>query len=246
MSVLIIYLTGATACGKGTLGKKLAGQFDFHHISMGDLRRTHLESIRLGVPSLDAATRECVRAGTVIPDSLLTQYNTVPAVLQYYNYRAHGHRSWTIEIAATMLSESLAAVQALARSEGESLKVVIVDGLPLTRGKISAELVNRYLAAYAGLTIVLESPREVARERYLERARLAGDDEERFEARMELTDNVLEDFIELMAGHGEVVRSRNDETMTVDDAFKHLLSALNESNVWLTLLEKTGNSMRRE
>ncbi|KAI1426087.1 P-loop containing nucleoside triphosphate hydrolase protein [Xylaria sp. FL1777] len=242
MSVSIIYLTGATACGKGTLGKRLADRFNFYHVSMGDLRREHLETIRMGVPFLDKAIQDCVRNGEPVPDSLLTQYNTVPAVIQYHNHKAKGHQSWTTEIASKMLSESLATARARARSEGKSLQVVIVDGLPLTGGKISAELVDKYIAAYAGLTIVLETPREVAKERYLGRKRLVGDNADRFEARMELTDRSLPGFIEFMAERGEIVRSKNDETMGPDDAFDTLLSELNNSNVWLTLLDLTGNS----
>ncbi|GAW19164.1 hypothetical protein ANO14919_086480 [Xylariales sp. No.14919] len=242
MSVVIVYLTGATACGKGTLGKRLAAEFGFYHISMGDLRRAHLDSIKLGVPHLDEAIREFVREERVIPPDLLAQYHTVPAVLQYYNHRASGSKGWTTKLAAKMLSEELAVARALAKSQGESVKVIILDGHPLTRGSNSSELVDIYKEVYAGLTIVLETPREVAKQRYLARARSAGNNSDRFESRMELTDSILYDFIELMAGFGEIVYSENNAAMSIDDAYNVLLSNLNKSSTWPTLLALTGNT----
>ncbi|TGJ81448.1 hypothetical protein E0Z10_g7320 [Xylaria hypoxylon] len=241
MSVQIVYITGATACGKTTLGKRLAKNYGFYHISMGDLRRAHLDSIKLGLPHMDEAIREHVRAGTVIPETLLTQYHTVPAVLQYHNQRASHIRGWTTNLAVKMINESLALARAVPKWEGESVKVILLDGLPLTGGKVSAELVDIYKAESAGLTIVLESDRDVAKQRYLERMRLVTENAERFESRMELTDRILEDFIELMAGTGEVVRSKNDGDMNLYDAYDTLLSNLNKSKTWQTLLQISGN-----
>ncbi|KAI1282174.1 hypothetical protein F5Y07DRAFT_386209 [Xylaria sp. FL0933] len=242
MSVSIIYLTGATACGKGLLGKMLAESFGFSHVSIGELRRAHLESIRSGLPLSDERIRQCVREERAIPESLLAEFETVPAVLHYYNHRAAGRlNSWTVKLASKMLNEFFADVRSQAKSEGKPHQVVIVDGHPLTSGKHSAELVEMYATSYSGLTIVLESPREVSKKRYMERARQVGNLEERFEARMELTDRVLPGFLELMTKQGEVVHSRNEETMSPDMAFTHLLGVLNKSSAWLSLLEKTGN-----
>ncbi|KAI0431434.1 hypothetical protein F5Y09DRAFT_354973 [Xylaria sp. FL1042] len=221
----------------------LAESFGFHHVSLGELRRSHLASIRSGVPHLDERIRQCVREEREIPESLLAEYETVPAILQYYNRRASGNRgTWTLEIASKMLNETLADIRAQAKPEGKP-QVIIVDGHPLNSGKLSARLVEMFATSFSGLTIVLESPREIAKKRYVERARQVGGDlEERFDARMELTDRILPGFIETMARHGEIIRSKNDETMSPDTAYAHLLGALNKSKAWLSLLEKTGNS----
>ncbi|KAI0971082.1 hypothetical protein F4678DRAFT_461628 [Xylaria arbuscula] len=77
-------------------------------------------------------------------------------------------------------------------------------------GTDTAELVNMYLAEYSGLTIVLERPIELVKERYEERVQFVDDDDEHFRARMKKSDEFLSSFIELMAGHGEVVRSTNN------------------------------------
>ncbi|KAI1752931.1 P-loop containing nucleoside triphosphate hydrolase protein [Xylaria castorea] len=234
LSLPIIYLTGATACGKGTIGKMLAHNFRLYHISMGDLRREHLASIRAGVPWMADSIRKLVNNGQIIPDELLEQYETVPAVLQYYNHRASGRRgSWSIKIASAMLNEAITRVNILAQEEG-LYKGIIIDGHPLSSGKVSERVVEMLKAAYVGITIVMESPRAVAKQRYLERARISNETEERFDERMATTDRVLPGFIEFMAGFGDIVRSTNDDTMSIDDAYETLLSNLQNSNAWLT------------
>ncbi|KAI0862347.1 P-loop containing nucleoside triphosphate hydrolase protein [Xylaria cubensis] len=212
-SLPIIYITGATACGKGTLGKMLARDFRLYHISIGDLRREHLADIRAGLPGMPEHIRKLANDGQTIPDEILELYGTaVPAVLHYYNHRALGRR---------------------ARETG-LYKGIVIDGHPLSGGIISERVVGMFRAAYAGITIVMESPREIAKQRYLERARTSSKSEEAFEKRMDLTERILPDFIGLMAGYGNIVCSTNDGTMSIDDAYETLLSNLQDNNAWLT------------
>lgn len=198
---------------------------------MGDLRRGHLKSIKAGIPSLkDRDITKCIQKGNEIPESVLARYDPVPAVLPYYNHRTRGFQIWTVDVATAMLEEELARVRALEeRERGTNGGVVLIDGHPLTGGDASSEVVQKYLASYAGLTIVIESPRHVAKQRYIERARQPNTDGAHFEGRMDLTDRVLPWFIALMAGHGEIVWSKNDGDMTIEDAYDALCSELNKS-----------------
>ncbi|RYC58041.1 hypothetical protein CHU98_g8180 [Xylaria longipes] len=236
MALPIIYLTGATACGKGTLGKMLAKEFNLYYISIGDLRRAHLSAIRLGVPWMAESIREHLNEGKVIPGRLLQRYQTVPAVLRYYSLRLAGGSEWSTQTGAVMIDEELTRLNALARSEG-GIRGILIDGHPLTTGKVSGEIVERLSSSYESFTIVIESPRKVARQRYRERAIMPGDNEERFNQR-DQADKALPGFLKLISNFGEIIRSRNDETMSIDDAFNTLLSNLNKSEAWLKLLDR--------
>ncbi|KAI1743762.1 P-loop containing nucleoside triphosphate hydrolase protein [Xylaria scruposa] len=239
LSLPIIYITGATACGKGTLGKMLAHNFELYHISIGDLKREHLAHIRAGLPGMAEPIKKLAEDGQVIPNEMLKQYEVVPAVLQYYNHRAsNGRGTWTTNLAAVMLNEAVSNANTLARESG-LYKGIVIDGHPLSSGKISENIVKMFKAAYAGLTIVMDSPREVARQRYLERARSPGKIEEVFEKRMDLTDLILPAFIELMAGYGDIVYSTNEGTMSIDDAYESLLAKLQDNNAWLAFTNQT-------
>ncbi|KAI1191635.1 P-loop containing nucleoside triphosphate hydrolase protein [Nemania serpens] len=235
----IVYITGATATGKGTLGKRLAVDFGFYHISLGDLRRGYSRSLRSGLPWMSDAIRKCVTEGTAIPQSLLNEYDTVPAILQHHNLFVGGCKTWSIELASTMMSEQLAQAQAF-EEEGGEYTGVIIDGHPLTSGMVSPLTIDAYEQAFSGLTIVIESPREIAQQRYLDRARSVIEDSARFEARMKLTDRFLPAFIEWMEGNGEVVYSTNDGTMSIDDAYNALVAELDRnSKVWHALKERS-------
>ncbi|KAI1437679.1 P-loop containing nucleoside triphosphate hydrolase protein [Xylaria sp. CBS 124048] len=221
----IIYLSGATATGKGTLGKKLAAQFDFYHISMGDLRRSYLAQLKAGAPEMDEEVRRYIQEGKIIPEQILKRYNPVPVLLNYHNHRTVGGHSWTVKLALGMIEEKMAELRSQ-RPASRRCKPVIIDGHPLTAGTISIEIVTNYLRVYSGLTIVTESPRAVAKQRYLSRSRLPSEDAARFESRMELTNRALPPFLEFMALYGEVLRSQNDENMTIDEAYYALLRKL--------------------
>ncbi|KAI1164075.1 hypothetical protein F5B18DRAFT_616803 [Nemania serpens] len=235
----IVYIIGATATGKGTLGKRLATDFGFYHLSFGDLRRSYAKSIRSGIPWISDAIRNYVRGKKIIPQDLLKEYDTVPAILLHHNLLVSGRRTWSTELASAMVNEELAQARAFEEWGGEYTGMII-DGHPLTSGDASAQIIETYKQAFSGLTIVIESPREIARQRYLDRARLAAENSALFEARMNLTDLVFPGFVELMKGYGEVVYSTNDGTMSVDDAYNALLAELDKSSkVWHTLKERS-------
>ncbi|KAJ2987386.1 hypothetical protein NUW58_g4537 [Xylaria curta] len=241
-SLPIIYVTGATACGKGTLAKLLCERFGFYHVSMGDVRRAHANTLKYGL-IIDADVRQCVENDEVIPREILARYNPVPAVFYYHNYRVHGGKGWRTHLAAIMLNEEIDNAKAPGDRE---YKGILLDGHPLTGGQVSKELVEMYKEQFAGLTIVIESPRGVANQRYIERARLEVETQDRFDARMELTERSLPEFIELMRGQGDVVRSMNDASMSIEDAYDALLLELNKSSRWLALTQGDSDSAWRK
>ncbi|KAI1113223.1 hypothetical protein F5Y14DRAFT_462755 [Nemania sp. NC0429] len=236
----IVYIIGATATGKGTLGKRLATHFGFYHISLGEKRRSYGNAIRAELPSMSEAVRRCIQGGTAIPEDILQQYDPVPATLRYHNLLVGNHKRWSAELASMIIDEELAKARALEAERGGEYTGIIIDGHPVTEGQISHRVIEAYKQAFSGLSIVIESPREVAQQRYLSRARLVIEDSTRFESRMKTTDKVLPGFIESMKGYGEVVFSTNDGTMTIDDAYHALLGELDKnSKVWHTLKERS-------
>ncbi|KAJ3579380.1 hypothetical protein NPX13_g1181 [Xylaria arbuscula] len=254
MSLKIIYLTGATASGKSCLGKKLAEEYGFHHLSMEDLERSHLESIREGVPFVDEAIRDCVRKGTMIPETFLDQYDTVPAVLQYYNHRAKelakdqpGQRSWSLEIAEKMLREGLADIRTLARLEDKPSKIVILEGLPQI-GVIWEELVKQLKDKYTGLTIVLQSSRRAVKERHAARVKSLHDEGRFFETQVDFTGRAVQDFLSSMSREDEVIYSESNnkdsdgsvrnKDANVSEAFNILVEKLGNSRVWRDLTKE--------
>ncbi|KAI3336923.1 P-loop containing nucleoside triphosphate hydrolase protein [Xylariaceae sp. AK1471] len=236
MSLPIIYLTGAAACGKGTLGKMLAANFGFYHLSMGDTRRKYLEATKGAIPGMPDEINKHILEGKEIPEELLAQFNPVPVVLKYHNCRVNGINTWAI--APDILEEKMME----ARAEGKH-KAIIIDGFPLRTGNVSKILVRHFIVPFSGLTIVIESPREVAKKRYIERARLVSENAEKFEARAERTDRALPPFIELMSELGSVVVSTNDDTMTIQDAYNALVSQLYNCPIFLTLIQRNRNSI---
>ncbi|KAI2642538.1 P-loop containing nucleoside triphosphate hydrolase protein [Xylaria nigripes] len=236
----IIYLTGATSTGKGTLGSKLAAEFGFHHISMGDLRRSYLAKLKATVPDVDEDIRPYIIQEKAIPSSLLARYNPIPALFLYQNHRVSqansGRRSWSYSLALAMLEEAIAEKQALAKPDCK-YRAIIIDGHPLTSGTLSADLVMKYRENYSGLTILIECPREDAKKRYLDRARLLSENADRFESRMALTDATLPAFIRLMADYGEIIRSTNSSSMTIDEAYNALVQKLRESRTFQRLIQ---------
>ncbi|KAI8626950.1 P-loop containing nucleoside triphosphate hydrolase protein [Xylariaceae sp. FL1651] len=105
MSLPIIILTGATACGKGTLGRKLASDFGFYHLSMGDARRSYWQAIMGPIPGMPDDINKYVVEHKEIPAELLARYNPVPVVLLYHNFKVNNKR--TIVLASDILREKL-------------------------------------------------------------------------------------------------------------------------------------------
>ncbi|KAI1176013.1 P-loop containing nucleoside triphosphate hydrolase protein [Nemania sp. FL0916] len=233
----IIYVTGATACGKSTLAGRLAADLGFYHISIGGLCRSYIASIAAGLPGMSDPIRKCVAENTRIPQSLLDEFETVPAILQFYNHSTPSQ--WSIELASAMIDDEISKVRRLERERGE-FTGIIIDGYPITRGTMSFELVERYEPFFSGLTIVIESPRELAEQRYISRARFPFCDKAHFKNRMRKMEPSNRAFIEVMANLGEIVRYTNDGN-SIDEAYNALLSHLNESSsVWRALIWRAG------
>jgi adenylate kinase len=65
----VITLLGAPGAGKGTQAKLLAKEFDYKHVSTGDVLR---EAVRKGT-SLGEKVRKIMEAGELVPDELVSE-----------------------------------------------------------------------------------------------------------------------------------------------------------------------------
>jgi hypothetical protein len=213
----------------------LAASFGFYHFSMGDARRKLLVQTKSPIPGMPDEINKLISDGQEIPEDVLAQFRPVPVILKYHNCRVKGVSTWSV--APDMMEQTFTEV----RAEGKH-KAIIVDGFPLVTGNANGVIVRHFIEQFSGLTIVLESPLDVAKKRYLERERLITDTAERFEARAERTDRALPQFLELMAGLGSIVVLTNDGTMTIDETYNALVAKLRDSPIFLTLTEDDRNS----
>ncbi|KAI1816795.1 P-loop containing nucleoside triphosphate hydrolase protein [Poronia punctata] len=241
----VIYLTGAAACGKGTLGKMLAEEFGFLHISIGDILREYRkqrDSLNPKLPpnwpeSARQAIIECMKNNKPIPDNILHTFPGLlpPVVLVYHNYHVKNDTQDRKSKASWLTPQIMLENMKLA--EGR-YKALLVDGLPVTPFERNVEVINHFGKLNSGLTIVITCPVEVARERYLNRARMASENEAKFARRMEKTERILPQFIKFMEEQGTVVTAINDGTLSVEEAYRELFAKLSRSEVFWGLIGK--------
>jgi adenylate kinase family enzyme len=241
-SIPIIYLTGAAACGKGTLGKMLADKYGLYHLSIGDIRRDFLRRVQEGgIGHISDEIDKYIKARKVIPEDLLKQpeeegelflgkYKRVPAILPCYN--RYTQNLATFPVVPAIIRENIGEAQSQSQyavGKGKGIKrhyykAMLIDGLPVTTGELNQKIVAEFKDQFSGLTIVVECPENVARSRYVERKRLETDDEEKFERRMERTGRSLPPFLALMEGRygSTMVKVVNDGSRTVEQVFEDL------------------------
>lgn len=62
-----VIIMGAPGGGKGTIAKKLVKDFNFHHISTGDLLRAEISS----KSAIGSKAQEYIKAGMLVPDDMI-------------------------------------------------------------------------------------------------------------------------------------------------------------------------------
>jgi len=231
-SLPIIYLTGATACGKGTLGKMLADKHNLYHLSIGDTRRDFLKRVQEGkIDHISDEIDKHIKARGVIHEDLLKQpeeeelflgkYKRVPAILSYYN--RYTQNLPTFPVVPAIIREKIDEALDEA-TKGPGYKAMLIDGLPVTTGELNEKIVEEFKDQFSGLTIVIECSEDVARSRYIKRKRLETDDGAKFERRMERTQRSLPPLIALLEGryNSTIVKVVNDGSKTAEQAFEDL------------------------
>ncbi|KAI0396917.1 hypothetical protein F5Y17DRAFT_471353 [Xylariaceae sp. FL0594] len=230
----IVYLTGPTASGKGTLGKMLADRYGLYHISI-----TTSPSATRGGTSSDGSGR---RASAPISGTRVEKAREVLVSNMDIGDGAAGD------------DDGSGGKSGGAARPGKKYKykAILLDGFPVTTGDLNRSLVAELsshprprprppssdpnststststspsITYFSGLTIVIECPEHIAKGRYLNRERLATDSADKFEERMDRTRRCLEPFVRMMEDEfgSTVVRFVNaGEEGSVERAFEGL------------------------
>ncbi|KAI1100895.1 P-loop containing nucleoside triphosphate hydrolase protein [Jackrogersella minutella] len=222
----IISLLGIPACGKGTIGAMLAKQFDLYYISFGDMLRSLGNIKSFSVITVRQYIYEYTLNGGIIPADLCAELEasmdwTVAAVI----YNCHARRELVpLAIALPSLQRRLQRA-----SKEYKYRGILLDGFPrqLDHLKAAQRVVGSSLP---NLTIVIECPEEVARSRYLKRA---GDNDSvrGFEKRLAHFKENMKLLRPELERNG-LVRTVNDGSMTVGEAYVTLLTQLFHNKTW--------------
>ncbi|KAI0439835.1 P-loop containing nucleoside triphosphate hydrolase protein [Xylaria telfairii] len=218
----VIFLVGSTSSGKGTLGQRLAAEFNLHHISLGETYRALDRARRKPIPSMPHEINTYLVSQKEIPETVLAQFKPghIPVVLQLHNYTMRNSKR--PNLSGGILRERIAYLL----SERSILpRAIIVDAL---RG---------FAPSFSGLTIHIVCPKNVARSRYLRRARSGNSNVEKFEERMLKYEVFMPRFLNMLKSEGVVVETVNDDTMTIDEAYRVLLKHLDEVPLWRAIIE---------
>jgi len=177
-------LLGIPGSGKGTLGKKLAAEFNLHHISLGDWTR---DLCKAPIPGVSARINDLVKREVIIPDEILAAgYSNipVPAVLQMYNCKQRNESIRSIPYALRM-APFVKTLQDISSCAPKSRpRAILLDGYPRTLAD-AKQLEELLGSTFPYLAISLECPSEVAMGRYLQRACKGDIELARFKHRIE-------------------------------------------------------------
>ncbi|KAI0007912.1 P-loop containing nucleoside triphosphate hydrolase protein [Xylariaceae sp. FL0662B] len=221
----IISLLGLMASGKGTLGARLAADYDLYHMSIGDVLRAKLQP---PIPGVSDPINELVAQGKPIPDEMAADLQAhYPLELQIYGYLVR----WDIvppALAFPLLTEQIERVYESGRYRG-----VLLDGVPRELGHLEAA--ERILPALPGLLIFLDCPEEVARARYLGRAR-SNDDNSSFDHRLEHFREHMPPVLDYFEAAGSLVRIPVDGMATIDAAYASLVTRLGKEPKWQAIM----------
>ncbi|KAI0531668.1 P-loop containing nucleoside triphosphate hydrolase protein [Xylaria digitata] len=238
----LIFLLGSTASGKGTLGARLAAEFGLYHLSIGDEYRAAKQAARTAIPEMpDEINRYLIDRMEIPPDVLNGVFDRAPFVLQLHNSLMRGQRFDCI-LFNELLQEKITKVMA---GKGDLPRAIVLDGLHALSIEDPDDLgytLRRITPMFSKLTIHIQCPVNVAKTRYLQRARSRHHSVERFGRRIKTHYQTLPRFLEELQNRGVVVDTVNDDTMTVDEAFRILSEKLDEVPEWNLLI---GGSARQ-
>ncbi|KAF2967825.1 hypothetical protein GQX73_g5749 [Xylaria multiplex] len=233
----IIFVMGITGSGKGTLSTRLAADFGLYHVSIGDEFRAARKARKEEIPGMPCEINEYLIERTEIPTPLLHNlFKPVPFVLLLHNSIVRGE-----EFNATIIAQLLKEKSAKAMErKGDLPRAMIVDSLDALRVEEINDLrgaLQQIAPTFSGLTIHIQCPENVARKRFLLRARSPHDDARQFRRRMEWHEEMIPQIVDQLQGLSVVVETVNDDTMTVDEAFRILSEKLDKVPEWKRLME---------
>ncbi|KAI0867300.1 hypothetical protein GGS24DRAFT_508012 [Hypoxylon argillaceum] len=170
-----------------------------------------------------------------IPASVVATFKPgpIPIVLQLHNRRIQNR--FEPNRAGELLKEKIAEIMG---NCGVLPRAIIIDDLNLALsggyGRSFEEKLHAFAPTYAGLTIVIQCPHDVAKSRYMQDSRCIEIDSDRFEAEIR-RDNALH---EELRRQGVVVTTVNGNTLTADETYQTLLKRLDEFPLWGFLIGK--------
>ncbi|KAI0471374.1 hypothetical protein F4859DRAFT_515589 [Xylaria cf. heliscus] len=228
----VIFLIGSTCSGKGTLGSRLAADFNFHHLSFGDTFRAMDKALRGPIPDMPENINKYITKRKEIPESVLAQFKPgyVPVILQLHNRIMRNSKE--PNLGAELLRQKINELM----SRGGTLpRAVIVDGWHSSFSGSSGKLrqvLNDFAPSFSGLTIYIRCPMKDARIRYLKRARPGDVGVEAFEKRMRRFTAFTPPLLSMLGSEGVIVETVNDDTMSIDEAYHTLLLNLEGVSLW--------------
>ncbi|KAI5917927.1 P-loop containing nucleoside triphosphate hydrolase protein [Camillea tinctor] len=219
--MIIVSLLGIQGSGKGTLGPLIAAEFRLYHLSIGELLRSVCK------PPIQGAgeyINEIIRHGKLVPGELVDTLS-LPAstAVNIHNYRIL-REIVPSHIAFPVLQKKILELEAQGAYNG-----VLLDGFPRQLDHYEEARELCFGPNFPTLVIYIDCPVEIARTRYLSRAR-DGDSIAVFDKRLaqfrEHTPSLLQRFAE----ENILIRTMNDGSMTVMEAFEALVVCLKTNN----------------
>ncbi|KAI1485403.1 P-loop containing nucleoside triphosphate hydrolase protein [Biscogniauxia mediterranea] len=213
----IISLLGVMGSGKGTLGPLVAAEFKLCHISIGDLMRAVCS------PPIQEAgeyINKMIENGELVPSELIDTLSRSVAL----KVRIHNHRVVRdivpSHIALPILQRKILDLEVEGTYNG-----VLLDGFPRQLDHCEEARELCFGPEFPTLVIYIDCPVEVARMRYLARAR-DGDTAASFDKRLAQFEEHMPSLLRKLADEGLLVRAVIDGSMTVDEAYELLVASL--------------------
>ena len=229
----VIAILGPPGCGKGTLCKRLATDFNLHHMSVGDWLREQARPPIAGVPEY---INQYVFEDVKIPQEILTaefgreENMPVPLILYNCEKRKISAPRWMKVKAMPALKEDLERIskQSSCRARG-----ILLDNLQNNLSHVEA-VEETFGAEFPTLVITVDCTDETAKARFVARGR-GSDDVARFERRIARFRKDMPVVVEYYEETGVVVRT--DTECDADEAYQKLLCALNNRPEWRKIVE---------
>ncbi|KAI2606732.1 P-loop containing nucleoside triphosphate hydrolase protein [Hypoxylon sp. NC1633] len=219
----IISVIGANASGKTTLSWKLAEEFDLYLLDIEELLRSMVE-----LPLANKALRhleDYIRYNELIPEELVEQLGSPDEALIHNSYVRK--KRVPIDIALPVLQRKCAQISKEGNHRG-----ILFDGFPRVAGQPKAAL--EFFDEESYLAIFVHCPEEVARSRSLSYP--IGDDDPVFEFKLAFHRENLPQLVQMLEAGGLLVKTLNDGSVTIDEAYASLVAILSENKIWNELI----------
>ncbi|KAH6918862.1 UMP-CMP kinase [Coprinopsis sp. MPI-PUGE-AT-0042] len=186
--ITVIYVLGGPGAGKGTQCSKLVQDYNFCHLSAGDLLRAeqHRDGSEYG-----ELIRTCIREGTIVPMEV------------------------TIKLLENAMKERLASTSSATDGWTDGRGRFLIDGFPR---KMDQALKFDETVCLSSLVLFFTTTEEVMLERLLERGKTSGredDNAESIKKRFRTYEHDTKPVIEYYQSQGKVAKI--DSSPTVDE-----------------------------